>query len=149
MFIISSLGGGGAERKTAILASGLADQGYSVGILTMQLETPDEYEIHPDILRIQLPDAMRKHISKSRYESRSLFNRIQKFAIKLRYIRQQIKCLEPTQIISIGHPDCLYAMVLDLDCVVFGFRTFGFWIVWNNTKTKISDKLSDTHNALI
>ena len=112
LFVISSLGGGGAERQVAILASGLADQGHSVGVLTMRSRTPEEYEIHPDILRMQLPDAMQKHMSKSRYESRALFNRIRKFIIKIRCIRQQIRCLEPAQIISIGYPEGLFAMAL-------------------------------------
>ncbi len=50
--IISSLGGGGAERSILILSEKLSELGFHVTLITLRPEIPDVYIVPPSIQRI-------------------------------------------------------------------------------------------------
>lgn len=54
LFLIHSLGGGGAERVTANLANHWAQTGWTVTIVTMAMQSGDVYELNPRVRRIAL-----------------------------------------------------------------------------------------------
>ncbi len=54
LFLIHSLGSGGAERVTANLANHFAEKGWQVTMVTMASEEQDFYPLHPSVERIAI-----------------------------------------------------------------------------------------------
>lgn len=54
MWVVSSLGAGGAERNIAELANGFADRGHHVAVLTLSSPQHDHYRIGSNVKRIAL-----------------------------------------------------------------------------------------------
>jgi glycosyltransferase involved in cell wall biosynthesis len=54
LILISSMGGGGAERVSANLANYWATKGWNITIVTLSQQSLDSYELHPAVKRIAL-----------------------------------------------------------------------------------------------
>ena len=102
LFMISSIEGGGAERKTTLLAGGLAKRGISAAILTTSPKTDRDFELHPDVRRIQMPGALTNR--------RGPLARIRALLGRIRFTRREIRKLRPRHIISLGDSEGLLAM---------------------------------------
>ncbi|MEE2680925.1 MAG: glycosyltransferase [Planctomycetota bacterium] len=102
LFIISSIQGGGAERKTTLLAGGLAKRGISVAILTTSPKTDQDFELHPDVRRIQMPGALTNR--------RGPLARIRALLGRIRFTRREVRKLRPRHIISLGDSEGLLAL---------------------------------------
>ena len=80
-FVISSLGGGGAERVLTTLANHWAREGHDITILTFQPPSPDDYVLEPSITRVPLNlqrnsggtiDAIRRNVKRIRILRKAL-----------------------------------------------------------------------------
>ena len=54
LFVLSSLGGGGAERVASVLLNAWAEQGEDVGLLTLSTRRDDHYGLHEKVSRTRL-----------------------------------------------------------------------------------------------
>lgn len=91
LFVVPTLGGGGAERVVAVLASGCAEKGTPCAIAVFA-QVPDEYEIHPQVERF--------YIRKRKYKY-NIFSYIG----KMNELRRFIKEFQPDVIIPfLGSP---------------------------------------------
>ena len=102
LFMISSIEGGGAEKKTTLLAGSLARRGYSVAVLTTNEGTDREYELHSDVRRIQMPGVLANR--------RGPLARIRALLGRIRFTRREIRRLRPQHIVSLGDAEGLLAL---------------------------------------
>lgn len=101
LFQISSIAGGGAERKCTIIANALVRRGFRVALLTTDPETAEaEYPLHPGVERILSPRFL---------NGSSLFARVGALIRKWRFTRRSTRNLMPRRMVSIGGPDSLLA----------------------------------------
>ena len=81
VLLISSFGGGGAERVASRLLNRLAEDGYSVVALSLSASSSDRYVMHQGVLRIGL-DAYA--------ESQGLWQALTNNIKRIRLIRQTL-----------------------------------------------------------
>ncbi len=91
LFVISSLGPGGAERIMAGLANAFAEAGDEVALLTLSGKEEDHYELHPSVTRIGL------NILK---ESRNILESIANNFWRFRIIRRAVQSWAPECVVS-------------------------------------------------
>lgn len=89
--VISSLGGGGAERVMTVLARAWADQGNDVTLITLAPRHHDKYPLHPAVKRIALDVAG---------SSSNLVSAIGNNFIRIRTLRAAIKRCKPDAVVS-------------------------------------------------
>ena len=140
MFIISSLGGGGAERKTALLASSLAERGHSVSVLILSPRTRDEYDLSSAVVRIVIPEVLQKDSQGASIGRRTTLERIRNFCRKIRCIRKQIKKYNPRHVISLGHPEGILASLCK--------RSRNHHLIWTTSSIK-SPKSNDPRYRIL
>ncbi|MBN9146851.1 glycosyltransferase family 4 protein [Nitrobacter sp.] len=91
VIVISSLGGGGAERVVSDLCQYLADDNRSVTLLTLSGKDPDAYKLHPGVVR------ERMEIRRDAYSS---FQSIKFTCHQIISIRRKILSLNPDVVLS-------------------------------------------------
>jgi glycosyltransferase involved in cell wall biosynthesis len=91
LLVISSLGGGGAERVMSALANAWADAGVQVGLLTLATAREDAYPLSPKVKRIVL-NAM--------WESRSLWESMASTLRRCLMIRRAMREFGPDAVLS-------------------------------------------------
>lgn len=89
--VISSLGGGGAERVMAVLANAWAAGGIDVALITLASAQDDKYPLDPAVHRIALGVAG---------TSESPLNAIGNNFVRIRSLRRAIKACRPDAVIS-------------------------------------------------
>lgn len=89
--VISSLGGGGAERVMTVLAKAWADSGNEVTLITLASQQGDRYPLDPAVRRIALDVA-----GSSSHALRALGNNV----VRIRALRRAIKVCGPGAVIS-------------------------------------------------
>ncbi|MFU0507710.1 glycosyltransferase family 4 protein [Pseudaminobacter sp. NGMCC 1.201702] len=90
-FVISSLGGGGAERVVIDLCSELAERGHEITLITLNGSDPDKYELGPQVNRIRL---------EIRSEGPGMIARSLAFIRRLYVIRKGILSQRPDIVVS-------------------------------------------------
>jgi glycosyltransferase involved in cell wall biosynthesis len=93
VLVISSLGGGGAERAIVDLAAYFAAHGRHVTLVTLDGDSPDSYLLSSGI------DRVRVNIM---WPSRHLWDRISGALRRLVLIRRAVRGLDPSVVISFG-----------------------------------------------
>lgn len=81
MLIISSLGGGGAERVISELAAFLAERGYAVTLATLEGDKDDRYSLDSRVERVRI---------NIMWDSRSLLDSLSSTYRRLRMIRRTV-----------------------------------------------------------
>ncbi|HXS04261.1 MAG TPA: glycosyltransferase [Rhodanobacter sp.] len=89
--VISSLGGGGAERVMATLANAWAAEGVAVTLVTLADRRGDKYPLHAAVNRVALDVAGR---------SPHVFTALRNNAVRLRSLRRALRAAQPDAIIS-------------------------------------------------
>lgn len=89
--VISSLGGGGAERVMTVLANAWADGGNEVTLITLASQRGDRYLLDPSVRRIALDVA-----GSSSHALRALGNNV----VRIRALRRAIEVCGPDAVIS-------------------------------------------------
>jgi len=117
LFLIQSMGGGGAERVTANLANHWAKMGWTVTIVTMARLNEDVYELDPGVRRIAL-DLARDSAS----VMAGLWNNLRRVAAVRRTLRQE----KPDVALGImSTASCLLALAGQVNgCVKIGTERF-------------------------
>jgi glycosyltransferase involved in cell wall biosynthesis len=115
VFVIYSLGGGGAERTTANLSSIFADEGCDVSIVTLSPLVSDAYPLQPSVKRFNLGQAGISASGESLAGFRATFERL----IALR--RVMVK-LDPDLVIGMMSTANVLAAIasIGLRCAVVG-----------------------------
>lgn len=98
--IITSLGGGGAERALVLLAQGLVQRGYAVTVITLSGEDTDCYLLHSKVKRIGLD---------LRQKSPTILHQVVRTAVRLMRLRQAVQVSQPDMVISFMSSMNIYA----------------------------------------
>jgi glycosyltransferase involved in cell wall biosynthesis len=91
MLLVSSLGGGGAERVIVELASFLCDCGHRVTLATLTGDGEDAYELDPRVQRLR---------SNIMWDSASFVQRIVNTVRRLAIVRRAVRSAQPDVVIS-------------------------------------------------
>jgi len=91
MLLVSSLGGGGAERVIAELASFLCDCGYRVSLATFTGDGEDAYDLDPRVQRLR---------SNIMWDSTTAIQRIVNAVRRLGIVRRTVRSVKPDVVIS-------------------------------------------------
>lgn len=91
LIVISSLGGGGAERVSVDLSRHLSDSGREVVLLTLSGDEPDAYVA---------PEKVRRERIELRQSGAPWFTKVLTFAARLRAMRRKILGIRPDVVIS-------------------------------------------------
>lgn len=91
MLLVSSLGGGGAERVIAELASFLCDCGHRVTLTTLEGDREDAYALDPRVQRLRA-DIM--------WDSATVIQRVVNTLRRLSIMRRAIRSVKPDVVIS-------------------------------------------------
>lgn len=100
VFQIPSIEGGGAERKTALLASELADRGFQIMILTTGVPGDFEFKLSERVQRACMPTFLR---------GRLLHQRVVANIQRIKWARRFHRTHRPKAIVSIGSSSLLSA----------------------------------------
>ena len=90
-FVVSSLGGGGAERVLATLVNHWARSGHEVTVLTFQAASDDDYELEPTIKRVALD---------IHGEASSKLDALRRNARRVRVLRSALKAANPDVVVA-------------------------------------------------
>lgn len=90
LFVLSSLGGGGAERVASVLLNTWAEQGEDVGLLTLSTRRSDHYRLHEKVSRTQL-DLI--------YPSSNILHAVVANCRRVRKLRLEIRAYRPDVVV--------------------------------------------------